>query len=121
MGKTIFIPAIYEGSRDLKDRTKKLVFNTNEVSPDVAALLQGCVQNFVFLAIKGEEFTKNEVDTINHLKSDFEDFGKSESQRLRAVFFLLWKQNNEGYEDFNLYYKFKMEKLLTHFKSLLDK
>lgn len=117
--KSILVPAIYEGSRDLKDRTKKLTFQTNEVSPDVAANLQSCVQQYVYLAIKSEEFTKEQVDTINSLKSDYDDFGRTPSQRLRAVLYRLWEQDNKGYKDFNLYYNFMIEQVIAHYKSKL--
>ena len=113
------IPAIFEGSRDLKDKSKKLTFGTNEISPETAAGLQMMVQNFVYLIIKAEEFTKEEVDMVNDLKSNYEDMTKTHSQRMRAVLYKLWQQNNEGYKDFNLFYAFKMEGFITHLKSKL--
>lgn len=116
---TILISAIYEGSRDLKDKTKKLTFQTNEVTPQQAADLQQCVQGFVYLAVKLEPFTKEQMDVVNNLRSDFDDFQKSHSQRLRAVLYRLWEQQNEGYKDFNLYYAFKMEGFINHLKSKL--
>jgi len=116
---TILLPAIYEGSRDLKDRTKKLTFQTNEVTPQQASDLQVCVQQFVYLAVKPEAFTKEQVDVISNLKTDYDDFGKTPGQRLRAVIFRLWEQQNEGYKDFNLYYAFKMEGFINHLKSKL--
>lgn len=119
MSSSILIPAIYEGSRDLKDRTKKLTFQTNEITPEQAANLQSMVQSFVYLAVKSEDFTKEQVDTINSLKTDYDDFGKTHSQRLRAVMYRLWEQSSEGYKDFNLYYNFKMDTLISHFKAKL--
>jgi len=117
--ETIFLPAIYDGSRDLKDRTKKLVFQTNEVTPEQAASLQLCVQNFVYLAIKPEAFKKEEIELINDTKSEYDDFSKTPSQRLRAVLYKIWEQNKEGYKDFNLFYNFKMEGFIKHLKSKL--
>lgn len=117
--KAVAIPAIYEGSRDLKDRSKKLTFQTNEISPQTASDLQLMVQNFCYLLIKSEEFTKDEVDLVNNLKTDFEDMTKTHSQRLRGVLYRLWQQSNEGYKDFNLFYQFKMEGFITHLKSKL--
>jgi hypothetical protein len=117
--ETILLPAIYEGSRDLKDRSKKLSFQTNEISPEQASNLQVCVQQFCYLAIKLEPFTKEQVEVINSLKNDFDEFGKSHATRLRAVLYRLWEQGNEGYKDFNLYYAFKMEGFITHLKSKL--
>ncbi len=115
----IIIPAIYEGSRDLKDRTKKLAFNTNEVTPEQAASLQVMVQQFCYLAIKLEPFTRDQQEVINDLKSDIDAFGKSPGQRMRAVLYRLWEQVPEGYDDFNLYYQFKMEQLINHIKTKL--
>ena len=119
MSTTLLLPAIYEGSRDLKDRTKKLSFVTNEISPDQAANLQMMVQQFCYLAIKMEPFTKEQADVIASLKNDFDEFGKTHAQRLRAVLYRLWEQGNEGYKDFNLYYAFKMENIITHYKGKL--
>jgi hypothetical protein len=119
MNELIIIPAIYEGSRDLKDRTKKLTFGTNEVTPEQAASLQIMVQQFCYLAIKLEPFTKEQQDTINDLKNDSEDFGKTPAQRMRSVLYRLWEQSAEGYMDFNLYYQFKMEQYINHLKAKL--
>lgn len=119
MEGAILIPAIYRGSQDLADKSKKLVFGTNEVTPAQASSLQLCVQEFVYLAIKREPFLKQEIELINDLKTDYEDVGKSPSQRLRAVLFRLWQQAPEGYDDFNLFYIHKLEGVIGHFKSFL--
>lgn len=116
---TLILPAIYEGSRDLKDRTKKLTFQTNEISPEQASNLQLCVQQFVYIAIKKENFNKQEIDLINDLKTDYNDLGKSQAQRMRAVLYRLWEQNNEGYKDFNLFYEYRMNKFIEHLKTKL--
>jgi len=44
--------------------------------------------------------------------------GKSPSQRLRAVLYVLWSQKQTG--DFEVYYRSQMEKLIEHFKNKLD-
>lgn len=119
MNNMIIIPAIYEGSRDLKDRTKKLTFNTNEITPEQAAQLQIMVQQFVYVGIKLEPFTRDQQDMLADLKADFDGFGKTPGQRMRAVLYKLWEQSSEGYADFNLYYQFKMEQLINHIKTKL--
>lgn len=119
MKEIILLPAIFEGSRDLKDRTKKLVFQTSEITPQQAADLQVCVQGYVYLAIKIEPFSKEEVDLMNDIKSDVSDIGKTHAQRMRAVLYRLWEQDNAGYKDFNLYYQFKMEGFINQLKSKL--
>lgn len=58
--------------------------------------------------VEGEIVVKKEMDT------------KTPSQRLRSVFFLLWKQNPEGYEVFDTYYEVKMNKYIDFLKEKLD-
>ena len=84
-----------------------------------AANLQMCVQDFVYLMIKAEEFTKDQVKEMSDLKTAYEDSSKTPSQRIRNVIYRLWQQNNEGYADFNLYYQFRVEGIINHFKSQL--
>jgi hypothetical protein len=119
MKDVLMIPAIYQGSRDLSDKSKKLTFQTNEVTPAQAADLQIMVQQFCYLAIKPEPFLKDQIDLIQDLKTDFEDTGKTPAQRMRAVLYRNWQQQSEGYKDFNLYYAFKYEGIINHFKSKL--
>lgn len=119
MKELLLIPAIYKGSRDLADKTKNLTFQTNEVTPLQAASLQTIVQDFCYLAIKHEPFLKEEIDIITDMKTDYEDTGKTPAQRLRAVLYRNWQQQSEGYKDFNLYYAFKIEGIIGHFKSKL--
>ena len=116
MSDILTLACIFEGSRDLKDRSKKLTFCTNEINPQQAANLQVLVQQFCYIAIKKEDFTKDQIDLINDLKSDYEDNTKTPSQRVRNCFFKLWQQNNEDYKDFNLYYAYHMEQIINYLK-----
>lgn len=77
-------------------------------------------QSFGFLAFKKDEFKQTEIDVLDNLKSDYEEKGKSKSQRLRAVLYKNWEQQSKGYEVFDDYYNFMMEKLITHYKKQLD-
>jgi len=119
MKDVILIPAVYTGSRDLKDKTKKLLFDTNEITPKQAADLQICVGGYVYLAIKPEPFLKAQIETIGELKSDFDVNDKTPGQRLRNTLYRLWQQEPEGYEDFQLFYNFKMEGVISFIKSKL--
>lgn len=119
MRNILTIPAIYQGSRDLSDKSKKLVFQTNEVTPKQAAELQVMVQQFCYLAIKPEPFLKEQIELINDLKTDYEDTGKTPAQRLRGALYRLWQQSSEGYNDFNLFYQYKIEGFINHIKSKL--
>jgi hypothetical protein len=46
--------------------------------------------------------------------------GKSPSNRLRSVLFLLWKQTGEPQNDFDTYYRIKMEGIIDAIKVLLE-
>jgi beta-xylosidase len=112
----LILPAIFEGSRDLKDRSKKLTFCTNEINPQQAASLQVLVQQFCYIAIKREDFKSEEIEILNAAKTDFDDQTKSPSTRMRSVLYLLWKQDNNGYGDFQLYYNYHMNIFIGHLK-----
>jgi hypothetical protein len=45
---------------------------------------------------------------------------KTPSQRLRAVLFILWKQNNEGQEIFDVYYEMKINKYIEFLKEKIQ-
>lgn len=44
---------------------------------------------------------------------------KTPSQRLKAVYYILWEQDKEGFEEFEAYYDNKVEKLIVHYKQLI--
>ena len=41
---------------------------------------------------------------------------KSKAQIMRGVLFRIWEKDNEGMEDFELYYDVKMDKFINHLK-----
>ena len=116
----IIFPAILESWRTLKDKTYKITFETNELTPEQAAGISSNLQRFGFVAFKEEAFKEKEKEYIDSLETDFDDQQKTPSRRLRAVLYRNWEQNKEGYEDFQLYYNFKVEKIITHYKDKLD-
>ncbi len=116
----LVIAGFFESFRSLKDRTYKLLFETSELSPEKLANLGISLQKAGYLAFKADPFKTEELQTINGLDSDFEGNEKSPSKRLKAVFYRLWESNKEGYDDFQLYYNFKMEKVISFYKVKLD-
>jgi|GEM_PF-5504469 hypothetical protein len=46
---------------------------------------------------------------------------RSSSQVLRGVFYRLFKQDDQGFADFDSFYESKMEKLIKHYKQLINK
>ena len=119
MSKLFIIPATLQTFQSLKDRTLKLIFETGEPTPDQMAGVQYVLQTYGWLAFKPDELKEKEKDFLKDLKSDYDDTGKSKGQRLRAVLYRNWEQDNEGYDTFTLYYEARMEKIIRHFKDKL--
>lgn len=115
----ITIPAILESVSTRKDRTLKLVFGTNELSPSQAGQLMADMEKFGWLAFKGEAFDKGETEMIESLKAEQVDGFKSDSQRLRAVLYRKWEHDREGFSTAAKHYAHHMERIITHFKSTL--
>lgn len=116
----ILIPAILASFRSLKDKTIKIEFETNELTPEQLAEIGLNNQSFGYLAFKKDDFRSEQLKIIDELKADYEDKSKTPSKRLRDVLFIAWKQHPESYAKFEDYYRFKMEKFINHVKSKLD-
>lgn len=115
----ITIPAILESVATRKDRTLRLVFGTNELSPSQAGQLLSDTEKFGWLAFKGESFNVEESRALESLKAEANDGFKSDSQRLRAVLYRNWEQGNDGFSTFARYYSHHMENIINHYKSKL--
>ncbi len=116
----LIIPAQLSTYSSLKDRTLKIVFETLEPTPEQLTGIALTQQKFGYLAFKIDKFKQIEKDVINKLKSDYQEQGKSKAQRLRAVLYRYFEQDNKGYEVFDDFYNNQMETLINHFKTKLD-
>jgi len=115
----LIIPAFLESYRSLKDKSLKLVYETNEPSPEQFTNIAQSVQKAGFLCFNVDPFTNEDTQSIKSLKADFHETGKSEGQRLRGTLYRNWEINNEGYRLFADFYKAKMEIIINHWKSNL--
>lgn len=115
----IILPSQVENITTRKDRTWKLTIGTQELTPEQAGELVKLNQEFCYLCLKRDEFKTRDLDIISGIQSEFEFNDKPPAQRLRAVFYRLWEKEPQGYADFELFYRFNMEKLIEHFKAKL--
>ena len=116
----LIIPAILSTFTSLKDKTLKLVFETNEVTPEQMTNIAKNLQQFGYLAFKQENFNKSDTDTLDSLDTKYQSKGKSCSQRLRNVLFVKFEQDNNGFKTFNDFYDSEMNIIIEHFKNKLD-
>lgn len=117
----IIIPALLESISTLKDGTIKLVFETQELQPSDVGLLFSYRKGLGYLAYKPESFIKEQIEIFDTLKVDNFDNEKSDSKRMRNILFRLWEQDKKGYDDFNLFYKYRMNHLCEMLKSEFEK
>lgn len=108
-----------EGVSTRKDRTVAVKVGTNELDPTTAGQLVSLSNRFVHVLIKPDPITDVESMAMDEVTTDLKHI-KSHSQRLRAVLFLNWQQNNKGYESFDGYYVNQMETMIEHFKGKLE-
>lgn len=114
----ILIAGQLEGLTTRKDKTIRLTFGSQELSPKEFAEIFAMNQQFCYIGIKPEPFSKIESDSIESLKTEYDDM-KSPGQRLRAILYRNHEQEPEGFKTFAEYYLFKMDKLCEHFKTKL--
>jgi len=105
------------GINSLKDKSVKITFETQELSPEKAGLVFTLIDKVACIYISSTEISQKEIDQVDKINPEFS--GKTPSQRLRNVFFKLFEQDKEGFNDFDSYYKNKMEKVIDHYKNLI--
>lgn len=95
----------------------KLVFETQEnVLPEHMAVVLGWAHQLGHLTFSAHQIEAEDIIDLPEIKTDDT---KTPSQRLRAVLFLMWKQDNQGHLTFTTYYEMMMEKIVNHFKGKL--
>ena len=119
MEKGLLIAAYVEGIRSRKDKTIALTLGTQELSPEKAGELFSINGQLItaYLSVKG--ISQDDQEIIDTIEPD--STGKTPSQRLRNVLYILWEQDNEGFKDKNLHYIHHMEKILSHLKTKIKK
>jgi len=108
---------ILNGAKRLRDRSVNVTFNLQEISSEDFMEIDQLISQFgaVYFSTKGM-ITDEEKEAID--SADIELKGKSQSQRLRNVLYILNKQQNNG-QDFDSFYKEKTEEIIQHFKDKL--
>ena len=113
MPKSIKLNAVIDTISSKKDRSVGLRISTPELTTSERAIffeLQGLSIDLT-ITPQGEQVDEQVIDKdLNQ---------KSQSQRLRSVLFILWKQHPQDM-DFEQYYKYKTEQIIEHLKSKIE-
>lgn len=101
-----------------KDRTVSITLGCQELTPARAGELMTFANQVVAVYISPKEtISQKEVDQVDAVNPEFP--GKSQSQRLRNVLFVLWQHAPENYKDFDVFYKHHTELIIDNIKSKL--
>ena len=117
--KLITIQMVLDSVRSLKDKSWKVTFETNELTPEQTTFLGSHLQSWCTLAIKPGE-SKFEQESLDMLDK-YDEFPdkKSQAQRIRGVLYRLWELDPQGFKVFNDFYVHKTEQIINHLKKKL--
>lgn len=113
----ILIPAYVESIASRKDKTMVMRLGTQELDPVKAGEIFNLNGQLIMAYLAPKGIIQEDVEVIDDIEP--EQVGKTPSQRLRAVLYLMWKKDPEGFKDKNLHYIHHMEKIIEHFKNKL--
>lgn len=116
MGKTFQVPATLEGVSLLKDGGVSVRFHTNELPPSEKTLLTSYFQKFGWMLFSEQE---HDEDTLNLEEIRKDTGGKTPSQRLRSVLFILYQQSGQTDKTFEQFYAQQMERFINLVKQNL--
>ena len=116
----LILPGKVESIMTRSDLSYKITIGSQELTHQQAGELVKLNQQFCFIAFKPDMFKKQEEIMLNNLNTELEFKEKPKGQRLKAVLYRLWEQVPEGYDDFTLFYNFRMEQIIEMIKSKLD-
>lgn len=112
------IAAMVESITTRKDKSVKLIFGTQELSPAEAGQLFQYMNQLVTVYLCPAAIDNREIEQIDKLDPELNN--KTQSQRIRSVLYLLFQQDNEGFKMFDAYYKAKTEIYIEHLKKKLS-
>lgn len=111
----IILPVIVTQIRSKVDGSISVAIETQELSPTKAGELFSLRGKIAMMYLSPKDVvTQKEMNQIDSIEPELK--GKTPSARMRNVLYILWKQDNEGYKDFPMYYEVKMNKYIEDLK-----
>lgn len=113
---TLKINAILDSISTRKDKSLKLVFETNEVSDEEGMKLLKMRDQYGWLSFSEH---KREITEDTKIFYSGELEGKTPSQRLRAVLYVYW-QHSGSHGVFQSFYELQINRMIEKIKERLD-
>lgn len=118
MDKMIFqVPAVIVRDKSLASG-RQFIVETGENDPEKISILINCEGQPGWFTFSIHQIEVEDIKDLPELKPT--DEKKTPAQRLRAVLYRRWEQNDEGMKEFDSFYRYRMEKYIDHEKSKLD-
>jgi len=111
------IPATIESLRTLADGTIRLSIGTQELNPEDSTVLMRLVRKLGWFVFKENRIDDDEIPTEN--VPEFKTDGKTPSERLHAVLYVLWNTCTKKEKPFDIFYAEYIEKVIEGIKSKL--
>lgn len=115
MSELVQVPAQVVNMNPRADRSWKLVFETRELTGEEVKILADNFQGEGWLVFK----PNSDIVPAEIPGEDADSGSKSQSQRLRDVIYILWKQKG-GKGDFVTFYRVYLERLIEFTKTKLE-
>ena len=116
----VAIQATIEGVQTRKDRTLKITIGSQELDSENMAKIMGLNQDLAYVYISPKSITKEEKEVIDEVEIESPKTVKSASQRLRSVIYRIWENNATGVDNFEDYYKQRMEGIIDFYKEKIE-
>jgi hypothetical protein len=114
--RVIQLPVTWDRAYRRKDKSLSLAFSTTtEIPTTEFAEIDAIVPAPGYLL-----FAANRFEDADIPEGDAPSDSKRPSQRLRGVLWHCWDKNTDKTEDFDAYYRRRMERVIEHFKQELD-
>jgi hypothetical protein len=114
------IPAVISDAHIKSKNNIRLQIDSQEsISPEGISRVCQLVNQLGWFTFNVHQIEAEDIIDLPPLKKT-EENEKTPSQRLRAVFYRMWQQKNEGFKDSDSHYKYMMERLIDFYKSKLD-
>lgn len=112
------IPSYFHSFRSLVDRSLRLTFDTQELTPEAQANIveRAHRQGHLIFLEQDENVNVEEIDLPELKKNPGEK--KTPGQRLRNVLYHVWESTGEN-GDSEDFYRNEMERIINHYKSKL--
>jgi len=119
---TLVIEGILDGIRSRADRTLAVIIGTQEMSPDQIGKLWSHYKNYIHLAVRDIPFNDEELQAFSSMKAEAPELlqRRTPSQKLRNVLYRVWEKEPEGFENFDNFYRKKVEEIISQYLKKLE-